>query len=243
MNRLHLVWTEEDGVLSFEWTLLLTLLTIGIVGGLAARPRRDHRRARRRGRGGSGIRPELQSCPTLTCRGDFHDEPQCVCRNACGPVLPGLRPRAQTRARPRYPTRRRSGSVVCTDIQRSAGEPEYRGNSSTDCGVKTTASSRSSGRCSCVLVVIGIVSGIGCRSRCVIDELGDMAEAVLQFDQSYSFVGRAGAGHSQQLLRRSVGHRHRLRPQHGLSTRCRQRRHRRRVGQATRPDHGRNRRN
>jgi hypothetical protein len=30
------MWTEEDGVLSFEWTLLLTLLTIGIVGGLAA---------------------------------------------------------------------------------------------------------------------------------------------------------------------------------------------------------------
>ena len=32
------VWRsgEEDGVLSFEWTLLLTLLAIGIVGGLAA---------------------------------------------------------------------------------------------------------------------------------------------------------------------------------------------------------------
>jgi Flp pilus assembly pilin Flp len=29
------LWTEDDGVLSFEWTLLLTLLTIGIVGGLA----------------------------------------------------------------------------------------------------------------------------------------------------------------------------------------------------------------
>lgn len=27
--------TEDDGVLSFEWTLLVTLLTIGIVGGLA----------------------------------------------------------------------------------------------------------------------------------------------------------------------------------------------------------------
>jgi len=26
---------EDDGVLSFEWTLLVTLLTIGIVGGLA----------------------------------------------------------------------------------------------------------------------------------------------------------------------------------------------------------------
>lgn len=29
------IWREDDGVLSFEWTLLLTLLTIGIVGGLA----------------------------------------------------------------------------------------------------------------------------------------------------------------------------------------------------------------
>lgn len=33
---LHRTWREEDGVLSFEWTLLLTLLTIGIVSGLAA---------------------------------------------------------------------------------------------------------------------------------------------------------------------------------------------------------------
>ena len=30
------MWTEEDGVLSFEWTLLLTLLTLGIVSGLSA---------------------------------------------------------------------------------------------------------------------------------------------------------------------------------------------------------------
>jgi Flp pilus assembly pilin Flp len=29
------LWNEESGVLSFEWTLLLTLLTLGIVGGLA----------------------------------------------------------------------------------------------------------------------------------------------------------------------------------------------------------------
>ena len=36
MKWLHQVWREEDGVLSFEWTLLVTLLTIGIVGGLAA---------------------------------------------------------------------------------------------------------------------------------------------------------------------------------------------------------------
>jgi Flp pilus assembly pilin Flp len=30
------VWKEEDGVLSFEWVLLVTLLTIGIVSGLSA---------------------------------------------------------------------------------------------------------------------------------------------------------------------------------------------------------------
>lgn len=30
------MWREEDGVLSFEWVLLVTLLTIGIVGGIAA---------------------------------------------------------------------------------------------------------------------------------------------------------------------------------------------------------------
>ena len=30
------VWKEQDGVLSFEWVLLVTLLTIGIVSGIAA---------------------------------------------------------------------------------------------------------------------------------------------------------------------------------------------------------------
>jgi len=34
MKLLVSMWREEDGVLSFEWTLLLTLLTIGIVSGL-----------------------------------------------------------------------------------------------------------------------------------------------------------------------------------------------------------------
>lgn len=29
-------WREEEGVLAFEWTLLLTLLTIGIVTGVSA---------------------------------------------------------------------------------------------------------------------------------------------------------------------------------------------------------------
>ena len=35
MTTLARLWTEDDGVLSFEWTLLVTLLTIGIVSGLA----------------------------------------------------------------------------------------------------------------------------------------------------------------------------------------------------------------
>ncbi len=30
------IWREDDGVLAFEWTLLVTVLTIGIVTGVAA---------------------------------------------------------------------------------------------------------------------------------------------------------------------------------------------------------------
>ena len=29
------IWNEDDGVLSFEWVLLVTLLTIGVVSGIA----------------------------------------------------------------------------------------------------------------------------------------------------------------------------------------------------------------
>jgi hypothetical protein len=39
MNIKHLLtaaWHEEDGVLSFEWTLLVILLVFGIVSGLCA---------------------------------------------------------------------------------------------------------------------------------------------------------------------------------------------------------------
>ncbi|MCO6457868.1 MAG: hypothetical protein J5I93_21400 [Pirellulaceae bacterium] len=35
MSLVHRMWTEDDGVLSFEWVLLVTLLTIGIVSGVA----------------------------------------------------------------------------------------------------------------------------------------------------------------------------------------------------------------
>jgi Flp pilus assembly pilin Flp len=35
-NLLLAVWQEEDGVLSFEWTLLVVLLVFGIVSGLCA---------------------------------------------------------------------------------------------------------------------------------------------------------------------------------------------------------------
>lgn len=30
------VWKEDEGVLSFEWILLTTLLTIGVIGGIVA---------------------------------------------------------------------------------------------------------------------------------------------------------------------------------------------------------------
>jgi Flp pilus assembly pilin Flp len=36
MQLVSRMWREQDGVLAFEWVLLLTLLTIGIVGGIAA---------------------------------------------------------------------------------------------------------------------------------------------------------------------------------------------------------------
>ena len=35
-SRLIQVWNDDDGVLSFEWILLVTLLVIGIVGGVSA---------------------------------------------------------------------------------------------------------------------------------------------------------------------------------------------------------------
>lgn len=40
-----------------------------------------------------------------------------------------------------------------------------------------------------VLVVVGIVSGVTAARDVVIDELGDTAEALLAWDQSYSFSG------------------------------------------------------
>jgi hypothetical protein len=35
-RMLQQAWCENDGVLSFEWTLLVTLVVIGAVGGIAA---------------------------------------------------------------------------------------------------------------------------------------------------------------------------------------------------------------
>ena len=40
-----------------------------------------------------------------------------------------------------------------------------------------------------VLVVFGIVAGVAAARDAIIDELGDIAEAALEFDQSYSFAG------------------------------------------------------
>lgn len=35
-HRMNRIWREENGVLTFEWILLITVLVIGIVGGLSA---------------------------------------------------------------------------------------------------------------------------------------------------------------------------------------------------------------
>jgi Flp pilus assembly pilin Flp len=35
-NRLQPLWGETDGVLSFEWALLVTVMVIGVVAGLSA---------------------------------------------------------------------------------------------------------------------------------------------------------------------------------------------------------------
>ena len=35
-SLLNRVWSEDQGVLTFEWVLLITVLVIGIVGGLSA---------------------------------------------------------------------------------------------------------------------------------------------------------------------------------------------------------------
>ncbi len=35
-HKLRQIWLEEDGLLAFEWTLLLTVLVIGIVSGVAS---------------------------------------------------------------------------------------------------------------------------------------------------------------------------------------------------------------
>ena len=35
-TMLQQLWAEDDGVMSFEWTMLVTLLVIGVVSGIAA---------------------------------------------------------------------------------------------------------------------------------------------------------------------------------------------------------------
>ncbi len=35
MRLVNRMWKEDEGVLSFEWVLLVTLLTIGVVSGIA----------------------------------------------------------------------------------------------------------------------------------------------------------------------------------------------------------------
>ena len=36
MQKSQLMWKEDDGALSFEWVVLITLLVIGIVSGITA---------------------------------------------------------------------------------------------------------------------------------------------------------------------------------------------------------------
>jgi Flp pilus assembly pilin Flp len=43
-----------------------------------------------------------------------------------------------------------------------------------------------------VVVVFGIVGGLAAGRDAILDELGDVAEAILGFDQSFSFVGIPG---------------------------------------------------
>jgi Flp pilus assembly pilin Flp len=43
-----------------------------------------------------------------------------------------------------------------------------------------------------VVVVFGIVGGLAAGRDAIIDELGDVAEAVMAFDQSFSFAGLPG---------------------------------------------------
>ena len=43
-----------------------------------------------------------------------------------------------------------------------------------------------------VVVVFGIVGGLAAARDVMIDEMGDTAEAILAFDQSYSFAGIPG---------------------------------------------------
>ena len=43
-----------------------------------------------------------------------------------------------------------------------------------------------------VVIVFGIVGGLAAGRDAIIDELGDLAEAVMAFDQSFSFAGIPG---------------------------------------------------
>jgi len=43
-----------------------------------------------------------------------------------------------------------------------------------------------------VLLVVGIVAGVTAGRDAIIDELGDTVQAVIAFDQSYSFAGIPG---------------------------------------------------
>ena len=54
------------------------------------------------------------------------------------------------------------------------------------CGRKRTGSSPLNGSLLVTLLVIGIVSGLSAARDAIIDELGDVAQAMLALDQSYT---------------------------------------------------------
>lgn len=45
-----------------------------------------------------------------------------------------------------------------------------------------------------VLIVFGIVGGMAAARDAIIDELGDMGEAIVSFDQTFSFTGIPALG-------------------------------------------------
>jgi Flp pilus assembly pilin Flp len=165
MKRLLSIWHEEDGVLSFEWTLLLTLLTMGIVGGLAAARDAIIDELGDVAEAAQGID---QSYSLVAIRWiltethpRLHGRRQCFAETAGDAVFAIAAAAALPGAQGQSPTSELNGLVVANgpNVGRSgrnnarlatSGDARKQrcGKSSTNCGPKTTACCRLSGRCS-----------------------------------------------------------------------------------------------